>query len=191
MVDPHDKAYASLVRYGEGVCRAVGIKYGMAHIELKAEFDPNVGRWINPVMIEVGARMAGGRKSVMAEGKPFLSQLAPLLSLLAIVGHCNREIATDNFASLFLNVTSTFHLSNASYGSRMASICCHGVRSHLIESIVRDVAQRIIIPYHFLPSLCFNTTEMPIVDFLCSFLHHSALRNRPFMCLFHQIRMEF
>mmetsp|Transcript_12764 Transcript_12764/g.26878 ORF Transcript_12764/g.26878 Transcript_12764/m.26878 type:complete len:570 (-) Transcript_12764:202-1911(-) len=67
MVDPHDKAYASLVRYAEGVCRAVGIKYGMAHIEIKAEYDSKLGRWINPAMIEVGARMAGGRKSVMAE----------------------------------------------------------------------------------------------------------------------------
>lgn len=67
MVDPHDRAYASLVRYGEGVCRAVGIKYGMAHIELKAEFDSKSGKWVNPAMIEVGARMAGGRKSVMAE----------------------------------------------------------------------------------------------------------------------------
>jgi biotin carboxylase len=66
-VDPHDKKYASLVRYAEGVCRAVGIKYGMAHIELKATFDEKVGRWTNPAMIEVGARMAGGRKSVMAE----------------------------------------------------------------------------------------------------------------------------
>jgi hypothetical protein len=67
MVDPHDKKYASLVRYGEGVCRAVGIKYGMAHIELKAVYDEKVGRWINPAMIEVGARLAGGRKAVMAE----------------------------------------------------------------------------------------------------------------------------
>lgn len=67
MVDPHDKAYASLVRYAEGVCRAVGIKYGMAHIEIKAKYDSKVGRWIDPSMIEVGARMAGGRKSVMAE----------------------------------------------------------------------------------------------------------------------------
>jgi hypothetical protein len=45
----------------------VGIKYGMAHIELKAEFDEKRGRWIDPAMIEVGARLAGGRKAGMAE----------------------------------------------------------------------------------------------------------------------------
>jgi len=66
MVDPHDRAYASLVQYAEGVCRAVGIKYGMAHVELKAEFNPTIGRWVSPVMIEVGARLPGGRKTIMA-----------------------------------------------------------------------------------------------------------------------------
>ena len=45
MVDPHDRAYASLVQYAEGVCRAVGIKYGMAHVELKAVFNPESQRW--------------------------------------------------------------------------------------------------------------------------------------------------
>jgi len=67
MVDPQSRAYGELVRYAEGVCRAVGIKYGMAHVEIKAEFDEKRNKWINPVMIEVGARLAGGRKAIMAE----------------------------------------------------------------------------------------------------------------------------
>ncbi|KAL3802801.1 hypothetical protein HJC23_007578 [Cyclotella cryptica] len=67
MVDPHDRAFSSLVQYAEGVCRAVGIKYGMAHVELKAEFDEEREKWVNPIMIEVGARLAGGRKAIMAK----------------------------------------------------------------------------------------------------------------------------
>lgn len=67
MVNPHDKKYIALVKYAEGVCRAVGIRYGMAHCEIKATFDEKLGRWVNPAMIEVGARLAGGRKAVMAE----------------------------------------------------------------------------------------------------------------------------
>jgi hypothetical protein len=67
MVDPHDRAYSDLVRYAEGVTRAVGIKYGMAHVELKATFDEKRKKWIDPVMIEVGARLAGGRKAIMAQ----------------------------------------------------------------------------------------------------------------------------
>lgn len=46
MVDPQLKAYAELVRYAEGVCRAVGIKYGMAHVEVKADFDEKRNKWI-------------------------------------------------------------------------------------------------------------------------------------------------
>jgi len=67
MVDPHSPTYASLVRYAEGVCRAVGIKYGMAHVEVKARYDAEKKRYVDPVMIEVGARLAGGRKAIMAE----------------------------------------------------------------------------------------------------------------------------
>lgn len=67
MVDPHDKKYARLVKYAEGVCRAVGIKYGMGHCELKAKFDESKNVWVDPVMIEIAGRLAGGRKAIMAE----------------------------------------------------------------------------------------------------------------------------
>lgn len=46
MVDPHDKKFALLVKYAEGVCRAVGIKYGMGHCELKARFDEKRNKWV-------------------------------------------------------------------------------------------------------------------------------------------------
>ena len=38
--------YAILVKYAEGVCRAVGIKYGMGHCELKATFDEKRQKWV-------------------------------------------------------------------------------------------------------------------------------------------------
>ena len=46
MVDPHKRAYSELVRYAEGVCRAVGIKYGMAHVEIKADWDEKRNKWV-------------------------------------------------------------------------------------------------------------------------------------------------
>jgi len=67
MVDPHDKKYADLVRYAEGVCRAVGIKYGIGHCELKAKWDEKRNKWVDPVMIEIAGRLPGGRKGIMAE----------------------------------------------------------------------------------------------------------------------------
>ena len=67
MVDPHDHKYSLLVKYAEGVARAVGIKYGMGHCELKAKFDKKRNKWVDPVMIEIASRLAGGRKAIMAE----------------------------------------------------------------------------------------------------------------------------
>jgi len=46
MVDPTDKKYASLITYAEGVCRAVGIKYGVGHCELKAKYDAERNKWV-------------------------------------------------------------------------------------------------------------------------------------------------
>jgi hypothetical protein len=67
MVDPTDKKFASIVKYAEGVCRAVGIKYGVGHCEIKATFDESKDKYVEPVMIEIAGRMAGGRKAAMAE----------------------------------------------------------------------------------------------------------------------------
>jgi len=66
MCDPHSKTYSNLVRYAEGIARAVGIKFGMAHVELKSVFNKERGKYMEPVMIEVGARLAGGKKAIMA-----------------------------------------------------------------------------------------------------------------------------
>ena len=67
MCDPHSPKYSNLVRYAEGITRAVGIKYGLAHVEVKAIYNEEKKKYIDPVMIEVGARLAGGRKAIMAQ----------------------------------------------------------------------------------------------------------------------------
>lgn len=46
MLDPHDPQFKFLVKYAEGVCRAVGIKYGIGHLELKAKYDEKRNRWV-------------------------------------------------------------------------------------------------------------------------------------------------
>lgn len=66
MCNPHDKKFSSLVQYVEGVARAVGIKYGVGHCELKAKWDEKRQKWVDPVMIEIAGRLAGGRKAIMA-----------------------------------------------------------------------------------------------------------------------------
>lgn len=58
--------YPELISYACRVANAVGIKYGAAHVELKARQDES-GNYIDPIMIEIGARLSGGRKSIMAQ----------------------------------------------------------------------------------------------------------------------------
>mmetsp|Transcript_19005 Transcript_19005/g.28922 ORF Transcript_19005/g.28922 Transcript_19005/m.28922 type:complete len:549 (-) Transcript_19005:143-1789(-) len=65
LVNCHDPKHAVLVRYAEGICRAVGIKYGFGHVELMATYSEEKKRYMDPVMVEVGARLAGGRKGIM------------------------------------------------------------------------------------------------------------------------------
>ena len=67
MVDPNDPKYANMIHYAQGICRAVGIHYGLAHVELKARYCEHSKAYVDPVMIEVGARLAGGRKAIMAQ----------------------------------------------------------------------------------------------------------------------------
>jgi hypothetical protein len=58
--------HPTLLSYATKVVEAVGIRVGAAHVELKAE-EVQEGSFTNPVMIEVGARLSGGRKSIMTQ----------------------------------------------------------------------------------------------------------------------------
>jgi ATP-grasp domain len=81
--NPHDPALAEVVMYATNVAQAVGVEYGAAHVELKATKN-NVGIYHRPVMIEVGARLSGGRKGSIA--KAVVRQWDPFRSL--ILSHC-------------------------------------------------------------------------------------------------------
>jgi len=78
--------YPELVSYACDVAKAVGVQYGAAHVELKARQDEN-GKWFDPVMIEVGARLSGGRKSTMAQAA--IDNWDPFTTL--IKSHCGMS----------------------------------------------------------------------------------------------------
>mmetsp|Transcript_18611 Transcript_18611/g.39125 ORF Transcript_18611/g.39125 Transcript_18611/m.39125 type:complete len:496 (-) Transcript_18611:2669-4156(-) len=78
--------YPQLTSYARSIAKAVGIKYGAAHVEVKAKKDEH-GRYIEPKMIEIGARLSGGRKSTMAQCA--IDDWDPFTSL--IESHCGRR----------------------------------------------------------------------------------------------------
>lgn len=83
--DPAD--YPALVSYARDVAEAVGIRYGAAHVELKARQGAD-GTWAAPTMIEVGARLSGGRKSILAQTA--IDGWDPFASL--IESHCGEHV---------------------------------------------------------------------------------------------------
>lgn len=64
--DPSDDALQHVVEYSKRVAHAVGLCYGAAHVEVKAELDFD-GVYVDPCMMEVGARFSGGRKATMTQ----------------------------------------------------------------------------------------------------------------------------
>lgn len=85
--------YPTLLRYATNVAEAVGVEVGAAHVELKAE-EVNDGSFTNPVMIEVGARLSGGRKSIMTQSA--VQNWSPFEAL--IQSHCMEtcQIVSQN-----------------------------------------------------------------------------------------------
>jgi D-alanine-D-alanine ligase-like ATP-grasp enzyme len=64
--NPNDPLLESVVSYAVGVAKAVGIHFGAGHVELKAQEQAD-GCYLDPVMMEVGARLSGGRKATMTQ----------------------------------------------------------------------------------------------------------------------------
>mmetsp|Transcript_11036 Transcript_11036/g.30476 ORF Transcript_11036/g.30476 Transcript_11036/m.30476 type:complete len:443 (-) Transcript_11036:832-2160(-) len=62
--DAHDARYIRLLEYAKEVVRAVGIRYGAGHVELKAVLEMN--EYVRPMLVEVGARLSGGSKATMS-----------------------------------------------------------------------------------------------------------------------------
>lgn len=67
MCNPMDEHLQEICDYAKHIAQAVGIHYGAAHVELKAQLSSNDSYYTNPVMVEVGARLSGGRKATMTQ----------------------------------------------------------------------------------------------------------------------------
>ena len=142
MMDPTDSRLAFVVEYAIQVARAVGIMYGAGHIELKADYSSDSNRYVNPCLIEVGARLSGGRKaSLSAE---VISEWDPFRAL--IDSHTGNVINLpksfsigDKVAShLFLHNTKSSVVTSIEGTEDIASL-----RTHFAHSILTKVGDRV------------------------------------------------
>jgi biotin carboxylase len=85
--DPNDPMLREIVSYAKQVAQAVGIHYGAAHVELKAQRKEDTLHYEDPVMMEVGARLSGGRKATMTQAA--VDDWDPFTAL--IQSHCGYE----------------------------------------------------------------------------------------------------
>jgi D-alanine-D-alanine ligase-like ATP-grasp enzyme len=67
MCDPNDPSLRVVCDYAKGVAKAVGVHYGAAHVEVKATAHGHGHVYADPIMMEIGARLSGGRKAVMTQ----------------------------------------------------------------------------------------------------------------------------
>ncbi|CAB9496546.1 acetyl-CoA carboxylase biotin carboxylase [Seminavis robusta] len=83
MCDPNDPTLKEICDYAKGVARAVGIEYGAAHVEIKAKqiSNPKDIIYTHPVMMEIGARLSGGRKAIMTQAA-YQNQWDPFEALI-------------------------------------------------------------------------------------------------------------
>jgi D-alanine-D-alanine ligase-like ATP-grasp enzyme len=96
MCDPNDPRLQKICDYAKGVARAVGVHYGAAHVEVKAQATADGRAYTEPIMMEIGARLSGGRKAVMTQAAyqnhqspwdPFKALIQSHLGRLEIDGH--------------------------------------------------------------------------------------------------------
>jgi len=91
--NPNDPALCDIILYAKNVARAVGVQFGAAHVELKAKSLHDENKYVDPVMIEIGARLSGGQKASMA--KAAVQEWDPFTAL--IESHCGQRFTRDSF----------------------------------------------------------------------------------------------
>uniref|UniRef100_A0A7S2EFX3 Uncharacterized protein n=2 Tax=Ditylum brightwellii TaxID=49249 RepID=A0A7S2EFX3_9STRA len=88
MMDPGEKKLEMIVAYATQVAAAVGTVYGAAYLKLKATYCEEKQQYIDPCMIEFGARISGGRKTTLT--RAVVKGWQPFEAL--IDAHCGHNI---------------------------------------------------------------------------------------------------
>mmetsp|Transcript_4062 Transcript_4062/g.11564 ORF Transcript_4062/g.11564 Transcript_4062/m.11564 type:complete len:523 (+) Transcript_4062:1-1569(+) len=142
MMDPNDSKLHVVIEYAIQVACAVGIAHGAGHIELKAVYCPASEHYINPCLIEVGARLSGGRKASLS--KEVISGWDPFHAL--IDSHCGNEVKLPKSFSPRDKVASHLFLQNAQSGvviSIEGTEYINSLETHYAHAILTKVGDRV------------------------------------------------
>lgn len=119
MLDIKNKEYQAIIQYATQCIKALEVKFGAVHMELLAKSSAN--GYINPVMIEMGARLHGGVAPIIFE-----KCYQPNLLELSVYNYLNQDLtqfyesAKDNiFYSKILNKSKVVFLINHKNKSKL------------------------------------------------------------------------
>jgi len=144
MMDPGEKKLEKVVAYAKQVAAAVGILYGAAHLELKASYCEEKKQYINPCMIEIGARLSGGRKTTLTQA--VIEGWQPFQAL--IDAHCGNKVkfplsfspGEQHARHLFLPHRLSGRITEIRGADRFESLSTY--HSHFLLAKVGDVVER-------------------------------------------------
>lgn len=88
LLDRDDAKLHQIISYAKKVADALGIRYGAAHLELKSFYCEKSQAYTNPCMIEIGARLSGGRKATLSQA--VTEGWHPFRAL--VESHCGRKV---------------------------------------------------------------------------------------------------
>lgn len=119
MLDIKNKEYQAIIQYATQCIKALEVKFGAVHMELLAKSSAN--GYINPVMIEMGARLHGGVAPIIFE-----KCYQPNLLELSVYNYLNQDLTQfyestkDNiFYSKILNKSKVVFLINHKNKSKL------------------------------------------------------------------------
>ena len=119
MLDIANKEYQAIIQYATQCIKALEVKFGAVHMELLAK--SSTDGYVNPVMIEMGARLHGGVAPIIFE-----KCYQPNLLELSVYNYLNQDLtqfyesAKDNiFYSKILNKSKVVFLINHKNKSKL------------------------------------------------------------------------
>lgn len=119
MLDIKNKEYQAIIQYATQCIKALEVKFGAVHMELLAKSSAN--GYINPVMIEMGARLHGGVAPIIFERcyKPNLLELSVANYLKQDLKNFYETIEGNVFYSKIINKAKVVFMINHKKKSKL------------------------------------------------------------------------
>ncbi|MCL1623165.1 ATP-grasp domain-containing protein [Moraxella sp. Tifton1] len=119
MLDIADKKYEAIIQYATQCVKALDVRFGPVHMELLAQ--SSTDGYINPIMIEIGARLHGGVAPIIFEKcyRPNLLELSVANYLNQDLTRFYKKVEDQIFYSEMFNKAKVVFLINSQKNGKL------------------------------------------------------------------------